>query len=618
MGDSASNDRRRYARPGEFEIPNSVLESNSFKQRLGGALNSDRKSPAPVSSEVRVGGVSDPVRRNPSPLASEERMSLDLNQQSRNAVPVSRELRPRGESNLARNPAPAGSEARLSVVREPSRSIVPVSRELPRMSVHLNQPPRSAAPPSRQLPPGGGSNLGRSSSVPLWSEARSSVDLNQPPRSAVPPSRQLPPSGGSNLGRSSAPLGSEARSRVDLNQTPRSAVPPSRQLPPGGGSNLRRSPARLGSEARSSVELNQYRRSPAPLACRDAIIRRRTSARFELLPEPQSLWNQIGLSAAAQLLFLGLLLLSPMMFPQQMATALKYDVTELMQPVTHIEIPPTTPPPPPKVKPKVQPKPIVPKPKPVEVQPPQLNPKQPHVFLVLKPELKKVRTVEAKPVELKPVFAQPEIVLSTNQPKRPKEEIKAPILQPMRKEDIQAPSLGLGALPATVVAAASKVQTGGFGDPHGIHGPANPSKAANINQAGSANLPGGPGYGNGTGGAQGARGTLASTDGPKSNGAGAGGAGTGGTTTGVAILSKPNPAYSTEARTMKLEGDVVLDVVFLASGQVQVISVVSGLGHGLDEAAIRAARMIRFRPAQRNGQPVDFHAHVRIEFRLVE
>ncbi|HEX8837258.1 MAG TPA: energy transducer TonB [Candidatus Acidoferrum sp.] len=262
----------------------------------------------------------------------------------------------------------------------------------------------------------------------------------------------------------------------------------------------------------------------------------------------------------------------------------------------------------------------MPKPKPLEVVPPQLNPKQPHVFLMLKPQLPKVHKVDAKPVDLKPIFAEAEIVLSSNEPKRPRDiQIKAPILQPMRaKEEINAPSLGLGGLPATVAAAASKVQTGGFGDPHGVRGPANPSKAGNINQAGSPNLPGGPGYGNGTGGAQGARGTLASTPGPKGNGAGTGGAATAGATTGVAILSKPNPSYSTEARTIKLEGDVVLEVIFLASGQVQVIRVVSGLGHGLDEAAIQAAKMIRFRPAERNGQAVDFHAHVRIEFRLAD
>src|SRR5205085_6124784 len=52
MGDSSAKDfSRRYARPGEFEIPNSVLESNSFKERLGGELNSDRRSPAPLGPE---------------------------------------------------------------------------------------------------------------------------------------------------------------------------------------------------------------------------------------------------------------------------------------------------------------------------------------------------------------------------------------------------------------------------------------------------------------------------------------------------------------------------------------------------------------------------------------
>ena len=517
MGDSVP---RRYARPGEFEIPNSVLESSSFKQRLGGQLNSERKSPAPVSGESDIPGESSPLRPNPTPPAGEARLSEGVNQQhSSSGLARSREVRLPRELPLRRNPAPVGSEARLS------------------------------------------------------------VNLNQHSRTAVPVSRQL-------------------------------YFP--RELP------VRRSPAPKGSEGRPSMDLNQYRRRPAPPASRDGIPRRRVSARFELLPEPQSLLDRIGVSAIAQLAFLGLLLLSPMFFPQQMETALKFDVVTLMQPVTHIEIPPTTPPPPPKMKPKVQPKPVVPKPKPVEVQPPQLNPKQPHVFMLLKPQLPKLHNVDAKPVELKPVFAQAEIVLSSNQPKRPKEELKAPNLLPMRtKEEINAPSIGLGTLPATVVASASKVQTGGFGDPHGIRGPANPSKAANINQAGSPNLPGGPGYGNGTGGAQGARGTLASTEGPKGSG-GSGGAGTGGANTGVAILSKPNPAYSTEARTIKLEGDIVLEVVFLASGQVQVIGVVSGLGHGLDEAAIQAARLIRFRPAQRNGQPVDFHARVRIEFRLAE
>jgi len=43
---------------------------------------------------------------------------------------------------------------------------------------------------------------------------------------------------------------------------------------------------------------------------------------------------------------------------------------------------------------------------------------------------------------------------------------------------------------------------------------------------------------------------------------------------------------------------------------------VRGLGHGLDEAAAKAAEQIRFRPAQQNGQPVDFPAVLHILFQL--
>jgi TonB family protein len=57
-------------------------------------------------------------------------------------------------------------------------------------------------------------------------------------------------------------------------------------------------------------------------------------------------------------------------------------------------------------------------------------------------------------------------------------------------------------------------------------------------------------------------------------------------------------------------------MVFLANGTVQVNRVISGLGHGLDEAAVRAAQQMKFKPAKRDGQPVDFPARVRIEFRL--
>jgi len=351
-------------------------------------------------------------------------------------------------------------------------------------------------------------------------------------------------------------------------------------------------------------------RTTALLISQSALLRKSVSARFELLPDRKPQWNQIGWSAAGQLVFLGLLLLSPMIFPETMHTALRFDVVELMQPVTEITAPRPTPRPPapprPKIKPKTEPKAPELKPEVPEAIPelaPRLNPKQPHVFMNLKPVLPKVRTVEVKPLELKPNLKQTEIVLSSSGPKAPKEEPK--------------PNPGGGnPAPGTVNAAASKVQTGGFGDPNGLPGHGDPNRRGNINQAGSPGLPGGPGYGNGTGGAQGLRGTIGSDGSGK--GAGGGGRAAGAVTSGVTILYKPNPAYSFEGRAHKMQGDVVLEVVFLASGRTQVTRVVSGLGFGLDEQAMEAAQRIRFTPAKRDGQPMDFPARVRIEFRLIE
>ncbi len=365
-------------------------------------------------------------------------------------------------------------------------------------------------------------------------------------------------------------------------------------------------------------------RSGDPQAWKKSIGTKQVAARLALLPESKPRWDRIGLSAAAQLGILGFLLIVPLLFPHQMETALNLRVTELMQPVTEIPVAPE-PPPPPKVKAKVKP----PEPKPVVPEPVKLNPKQTHVFLAAKVEAPKVKTLEAKPVELNPTFEQVKIDTQVSQPKRPKEDVKVGNLGP-----------GSAATP-TVVAPVNKVQTGGFGDLNGIPGKGDANKATNVNRLGSPALPGGPGYGNGTGGDKGIRGAVASTgfgngtanpppsakkgtlqstgfadqtvatEAPKKKTAISEGA-----TTAVDILEKPRPEYTAEGRSLRIEGDVVLEMVFLANGSIQVNRVVSGLGHGLDEAATRAAQQIKFKPAKRDGQPVDFPARVRIEFRL--
>jgi TonB family protein len=67
---------------------------------------------------------------------------------------------------------------------------------------------------------------------------------------------------------------------------------------------------------------------------------------------------------------------------------------------------------------------------------------------------------------------------------------------------------------------------------------------------------------------------------------------------------------------MKIEGEVALEVEFMATGEVRVMRIVRGLGHGLDESAMRAVKGVRFKPAQRDGQPVNVRTTVNILFQL--
>jgi TonB family protein len=86
----------------------------------------------------------------------------------------------------------------------------------------------------------------------------------------------------------------------------------------------------------------------------------------------------------------------------------------------------------------------------------------------------------------------------------------------------------------------------------------------------------------------------------------------------VEILSKPKPAYSPEAQELHLEGDVLLQVVFLASGEIRFVRVTRSLGHGLDEAAMEAAKYIRFKPASCAGVAMDVIATIHVNFRLIK
>jgi len=77
--------------------------------------------------------------------------------------------------------------------------------------------------------------------------------------------------------------------------------------------------------------------------------------------------------------------------------------------------------------------------------------------------------------------------------------------------------------------------------------------------------------------------------------------------------------YTEEALQAGLEGMVILDIVVGDDGRVRDVKIVQGLAHGLNEAAIRAAKACRFTIGERNGKPVPVRvARFKIRFVLGE
>jgi TonB family protein len=349
------------------------------------------------------------------------------------------------------------------------------------------------------------------------------------------------------------------------------------------------------------------------------------NAPFSLLPDRRPPWKQFVLTMGLQGLALFVF-----------AWAAVLNLAVLDQPVHDYHFIRLVETPPPEIH---EPAPVreIPPPRPVaQVETPQTPPAE--VLRVPPPEVKPKAPAEEVPVAPKvEIAATKPVPLPPAAPVIPKQLVKTHVF-----------STGSSALP-TIAAAPKNVQTGGFGDPNGVPARDSNAKAAvNIAPAGSFDLPTGPGYGNGTGGAKGVRGVVASTgfgsgiatgDGSgkvntsRGNGIQKSGFGdtqavsmaqlrpkqtddSAGKMLPAEIISKPTPAYTPEARNLRIEGEVVLEVVFEATGKLRVVRVVQGLGHGLDETATRAAEQIRFKPAKRDGQPSDYTALVHIVFQL--
>jgi len=324
-----------------------------------------------------------------------------------------------------------------------------------------------------------------------------------------------------------------------------------------------------------------------------------------ILPEGKGRWQSFTAGIGLECVALLALILIPLFMPQKFEAVQHYFVTPIEAPVIQ------------PWKPQPQPKPVVKReivkqaPKPVEV--------------VQKPKI-------YNPVITAPI-AKPVVTRKTMAP-----EVEVAKAFPDPNPPL---SMGSSAVP-TLRRPREAVQTGGFGDPNGVAQNNDTKRNPNIAQAGGFDMPAGPGNGNGTGGAKGAKGVIGSAG--FGNGVAVGTPGGGGhgsvqqglfadeaaaptgpkvkqtaavsNTKPVEILSVPKPVYTQEGIAKRIEGNVRLEVVFTASGEVRVLRVLQGLGSGLDEAAETAARQIRFHPAEQNGQPVDSEVPIRITFEL--
>jgi len=339
---------------------------------------------------------------------------------------------------------------------------------------------------------------------------------------------------------------------------------------------------------------------------------------FGLLPEPEGRSASFITSTVVNMMILSLVLVIGTTV-KRVIEQHKYEQTELIFPTT----------PPPQVKVKVPPAPKLPDtPKPVELklQPPKIA----------------MPRIEPKPV-LKPIEMEAKLTAPAIKAARP-----SIILAPQPKAALTA------AAPAQVPQAKPSTQQVHFGQLFGVTPNPNASRPATVaaigNPYGGMNGPavaprgvvGSAGIGNGTrsGSNAGVVGKVASAGVPGGTGTAPAGNAYGGgkvasvgipvmakveapqqmavmpASTNLEVLSKPPVQYTSEARQLKVQGDVVLRVTFTASGQVLVQGLVHGLGHGLDDEARRVAQMIRFRPATRNGQAVDLTTNITITFQL--
>jgi TonB family protein len=344
---------------------------------------------------------------------------------------------------------------------------------------------------------------------------------------------------------------------------------------------------------------------------------------FGLLPEPEGRWGSFGVSMVSNLAIMALVLLF---------TAAVHKVTKEKYNQTLI-FPQEVPPPPKIIVPKVK---VIapPQPEMVKLTPPKITvPKiQPPPEIPKPVELKQPDAPKLPPAPPKAVAPPPQPKVGLFASAKPTEQANNQV-----KPDVKSGGFGdpMGAKPNPNSTQSQVVAVGSFNSAPGANTGAGAARKGAVGGtsfgAGVANgVPGGHDMGK-VASAGFANGVVGGTGKPGGTGTVAtGGFNTsqGGAPTQVAIkqsepafippvvISEPHPEYTAEAQQLRIQGEVTLQVRFLASGQVEVLRVVNGLGHGLDEQAKRVAEQIRFKPAIKDGHPVDHTTLIHVTFQL--
>src|SRR4029077_15316634 len=86
--------------------------------------------------------------------------------------------------------------------------------------------------------------------------------------------------------------------------------------------------------------------------------------------------------------------------------------------------------------------------------------------------------------------------------------------------------------------------------------------------------------------------------------------------TGLTLVRKVDPKYPPELIEQNVQGEVVLYAVIRSDGSVDSIQLVRGIDPPLDANAKNALGQWKFRPALKNGIPVDLETIVHIPFKI--